>query len=117
MAKFLFVYRRCPSAVEQMSPEQMQQMMQKWQGWIGEGFQKGWMVDPGDGLMPEGRIVDARQVVTDGPFVESKDIVGGYSIVQAASIDAASEFAKGCPVLLNGGTVEIRPMAGFTANK
>jgi len=55
--------------------------------------------------------------VTDGPFVESKDIVGGYSIVQAASIEGASEFAKGCPVLLNGGTVEIRPLAGFTANK
>jgi len=117
MAKFLFVYRRDQAAASQMSPEQMQQIMQKWQAWIGEGFQKGWMVDPGDGLTQEGRIVGAKNVVTDGPFVESKDVVGGYSIIQAVSIDAAAEFAKGCPVLLSGGTVEIRPLAGFMVNK
>ena len=117
MAKFLFVYRRDPAVVSQMSPEQMQQIMQKWPAWMGEGFQKGWMVDAGDGLKPEARFVDAKNVVTDGPFVESKDVVGGYSIVQAASIDAAAEFAKGCPVLLNGGTVEIRPLMGFTVNQ
>jgi hypothetical protein len=58
-------------------------------------------------------VVDARKVVTDGPFVESKEIVGGYSIVEADSIDAAAQLAKGCPALSFGGNVEVRPLAGL----
>jgi hypothetical protein len=113
MANFLFVYRGS-AAGENLSPEQMQQMMQKWQTWIGEGLKKGWMVDSGDALTPEGRVVTAKKVVTDGPFVESKEIVGGFSIIQADSIDAAAELAKGCPGLLYGGSVEVRTLAGFS---
>jgi hypothetical protein len=46
-------------------------------------LQQGWLVDRGNGLTQEGRVVNAKQVVLDGPFVESKEIVGGFSIVQA----------------------------------
>jgi hypothetical protein len=113
MASFLFVYRGGSEAYSKMTPEEMQQQMQKWQTWISEGLQKGWMVNPGDALKREGRVVNARKVVTDGPFVESKEIVGGFSIVQADSLDAAAQLAKGCPVLLTGGTVEVRPLEGF----
>jgi hypothetical protein len=74
------------------------------------------MLDPGDALTAEGRVVNPKKVVTDGPFVESKEIVGGYSIVQADSIDAAAELAKGCPGLLAGGRVEVRTLAGLSAN-
>ena len=49
----------------------------------------------------------------DGPFVESKEVVGGYSIAQANTIDAAAELAKGCPIFLTGGNVEVRPLAGM----
>ena len=100
MANFLFVYRGSGEAEAKMTPDEMQQMMQKWGAWIGEAMAKGWMVNPGDALTMEGRVVDAAKVVTDGPFVESKEIVGGYSIVQADTIDAAAELAKGCPGLL-----------------
>jgi hypothetical protein len=117
MANFLFVYRSSSTARQDMTPEQMQQMMQKWQAWMGEGLQKGWIVDTGDALTPEGRVVNARKVVTDGPFVESKEIVGGFSIIQADNIDAAAELAKGCPGLLIGGSVEVRTLAGFTMKK
>jgi hypothetical protein len=113
MAKFLFVYRG--GNHDKMTPEEMQKSMKKWEKWIGEGFQKGWMVDAGDGLTREGRVVTAKKIVTDGPFVESKELVGGFSIVQADTIAAAAEFAKGCPGLLAGGTVEVRPLAGYTA--
>jgi hypothetical protein len=115
MAKFLFVYRGGSDEERNMAPEQMQQVMQKWGAWIGEAMQKGWMVDPGDGLTPEGRVVRGK-VVKDGPFVESKEIVGGYSVVEAANIDAAAEYAKGCPALLYGGAVEVRTLAGLSAN-
>jgi hypothetical protein len=114
MAKYLFVYRGGNDAEAQMAPEQMQQVMQKWGAWIGEAMQKGWMVDPGDGLLPEGRVVRGK-VVKDGPFVESKEIVGGYSVVEAPTIDAAAELAKGCPALLYGGAVEVRTLAGLAS--
>jgi hypothetical protein len=113
MADFLFVYRGSNDARAKMTPEEMQQTMQKWSTWIAEGFQKGWMVNAGDALTEEGRVVNAKKVVTDGPFVEAKEIVGGYSIVKADTIDAAAVFAKGCPILLTGGTVEVRPLAGL----
>jgi hypothetical protein len=115
MANFLFVYRGSGEAEAKMTPDEMQQLMQKWGAWIGEAMAKGWMVNPGDALTMEGRVVDARKVVTDGPFVESKEIVGGYSVVQADTIDAAAELAKGCPGLLNGGKVEVRALAGLSA--
>jgi hypothetical protein len=113
MANFLFVYRGSNDAHAKMSPDEMQKHMQKWHDWIVEGVSKGWMVNPGDALTQEGRVVNSKKVVTDGPFVESKEVVGGYSIVQAADIDAAAEYAKGCPGLLVGGKVEVRALAGL----
>ncbi len=117
MANFLFIYRGGADAESKMSPDEMQKLMQKWTDWIGTGFQQGWMLDAGDALGPEGRVVKPKNVVTDGPFVESKEIVGGYSVVKADSLDAAAAFAKGCPALLTGGCVEIRPMAGLAPPK
>jgi hypothetical protein len=93
----------------------MQQMMNKWGTWIREAMQKGWMTNPGDALNPEGKVVKSAKVVTDGPFVEAKEVVGGYSIVKADSLAAAAELAKGCPALLTGGCVEVRPLAGLAA--
>ena len=113
MPKFLFVYRSEPFDPSQISPEQMQASMGLWNAWIGEGFEKGWMVDPGDALLPAGRIVDRNRVVTDGPFAEAKEIVGGYSVVNAASFAEAETYAKSCPNITEGCSVEIRQMAGL----
>ena len=113
MTKFLFTYRGASEAAARMAPEEMQQMLSRWNAWITEGLRTGWMLDPGDGLTAETRVVNAK-VVTDGPFVESKEIVGGFSIVQADTIEGAAKLAKGCPCLLIGGTVEVRRLAGYT---
>jgi hypothetical protein len=117
MAKYLFVYRGSGDAMAKMTPAERQQNMQKWEQWIGEGMQTGWMLDPGDGLTREGCVVNAKKVVTDGPFVESKEIMGGFSIVQADTLRGAAKLANGCPALLNGGTVEVRPLAGYMEKK
>jgi hypothetical protein len=114
MARFLFLYRgpTDKDAYAKTTPDDMQKLMQKWVNWIKEALQQGWMVEPGDALKPhEGRVVNSKKVVSDGPFVEAKECVGGFSIVQADSIEAAAEHAKGCPGLLTGGTVEVRPLA------
>ena len=113
MASFLFVYRNSSESYGAMSPEEMQQMLQKWNAWIGEGLRQGWMLDAGDGLKKEGRVVNARKVVTDGPFIEVKEVVGGFSIVQADTLDGAAELAKGCPIFQRGGSVEVRPLQGY----
>jgi hypothetical protein len=117
MAKFLFVYRRGKDAADNITPEGMQLRMQKWREWIDKGVQNGWLLEPGDGLTQEGRVIKAPKIVTDGPFVESKEIVGGFSIVQAETIDEAVELAASCPVLLFGASVEVRRLAGFTEQK
>jgi hypothetical protein len=114
MGKFLFVYHGGNDAYAKMTPDEIQQNMDKWGAWIQQGMQEGWMVDPGDALTQEGRVVNAKKVVTDGPFVESKECIGGYSIIKADTIDAAAEFAKSCPHLLTGGKVEVRVLAGLT---
>jgi hypothetical protein len=116
MPRFLFVYRGGSEVAAKFTPDEMQKHMKQWEQWIGEAMQKGWMVSPGDGLLPEGRVVSAK-LVTDGPFVEAKEIVGGYSIVQADSIDEAAKLAKGCPSLSVGGNVEVRPLAEFEIKK
>jgi hypothetical protein len=119
MAKFLFVYRGSTDANARTTPAERQEILQKWGAWIGQAVQQGWMVDPGDALTHEGRVVNANKVVTDGPFVESKECIGGYSIVQADNIDAAAELASGCPGLLSASRaafrVEVRAFAGFAS--
>jgi hypothetical protein len=117
MARFLFIYRRGRDVGANMTPEAMQQMLERWRVWIGEGLQKGWMLDSGDALTQVGRVVRPAKLITDGPFVESKEIVGGFSIVEADTIEAAAELAHGCPALLSGGSVEVRPLAGFAMEK
>jgi hypothetical protein len=110
--KYLFAYR-APAQAEarEPSPQEMQQMFAAWTAWK-EKF-KNEIIDVGDGLKPGGKIV-RQGATTDGPFLEAKEVLGGYSIVQAASLARAVEISKSCPVLaMPGASVEVREMAGF----
>jgi hypothetical protein len=114
MARFLFVYRNNSESYGNLSFEETQKVVQKWSVWIAEGLRLGWMVDAGGGLRKDGRVVNAKQVVSDGPHIDGKEIMAGYSVVEAGSFDAAVERAKSCPIIQRGGSVEIRPLHGFT---
>lgn len=95
------------------SPEQMQNNMNEWFGWINDLKSKGIYVS-GEALLPGGKKVKgAAPVITDGPFAESKEVVGGYFIIKAADIDEASELSKSCPDLPYGGVVEVREVMKF----
>ena len=113
MAKFLFVYRENPENVSEPSPEDIQHAMEAWGKWFQEIGSA--IVDPGDGLMPEGKVLKGDSV-TDGPFIEAKELVGGYSVLEADSLDAAVELAKSCPINHKGGAIEIRQLAGYSAD-
>lgn len=114
MAKFLFVYRDAmdPNAAPP-SPEEMQAALQHWGEWIGKFSATGNILDAGDGLKPAGKVVRGNGVVSDGPFAESKEILGGYSVVEAKDFDHAVTIAKECPAVLFGGSLEIRELAGY----
>lgn len=107
MSEFLFVYRggRRPE-----SPEQGQQIMQKWVTWLKSLAESGNLKDGGHPLDYTGNVVRARNSVTDGPYAESKDLVGGYSIVEARDLAHATELSFGCPTFESGGFVEVRPI-------
>jgi len=94
------------------SPEQMQVWMKQTMDWIGGIAAQNKFVS-GTGLpFDEARVVQSSKMVTNGPFGEIKETIGGFIIVKAESIDEAVEFAKGCPVLQGeGNTMEVRKIA------
>jgi len=94
------------------SPEQMQAWMKQTMDWIGGIAAQNKFVS-GTGLpFADARVVKHNNVVTNGPFGDLKETIGGLIIVKAESVDEAVEFAKGCPVLQgDGNTVEVRKIA------
>ncbi|MEM7587229.1 MAG: YciI family protein [Acidobacteriota bacterium] len=111
MAKFMFLMRGDCTQAAEMSPEQKQQTMQEYGAWFQDGMQAGWLLDTGNGLDADGRVVHPDQTVTDGPFAESKELVGGYMLVEAADYDTAVELVKGSPMVKGGSTIEVRKLA------
>ena len=92
-------------------PERGLKAGQKWVAWIKELGEKGHIKDPGQPLERTGKLVKGKQkIVTDGPYAEAKDLVGGYMLVEARDLAHAVELSSGCPILETGGLVEVRPI-------
>lgn len=110
MKKFIYLFRSHPAAYQSMSAEQMQQVMKKWMEWRGALEKNGHIHQLGDRLDGTGKVVRGKvKSVSDGPYVEVKDFIQGFLILNAKDLDQAAELAKGCPILEGDGTVEIRP--------
>jgi hypothetical protein len=108
MSEFVFLYR---GGSRDRSPEQMQQVMQKWMAWMKDLGAKGHLKDRGQPLERAGKLVQGKQkTVTDGPFAEAKDVVGGYTLIEAEDLSEAVELSKGCPIFEVEGAVEVRPV-------
>src|SRR5689334_11624995 len=108
MEKFMYLFRGAASTAEMVNSPQ--EHMQKWMKWMESLGQKGILVG-GEPLQPSGKQVNgSKKVVTDGPFVEAKELVGGYLIVNAKDINEAVEISKGCPIFDLDGKLEVRPI-------
>jgi hypothetical protein len=108
MKDFLFVFRGPTPEDLKLSPEDMQASMQKWMAWIQQLNEKG-RYGGGDPLLPVGKTVQGKKpVITDGPFAEGKELVGGYIIVKAETLEEATELAFGFPDFEQQGSVEVR---------
>lgn len=112
MKDFMFIFKNNPNAPS-ATPEQMQANMQLWFGWIDKLKAKNVYV-AGEALTATAKKVKGpKAIITDGPFAESKEVVGGFFIVKANSIEEATEMAKDCPDLPLNGEVEVREVMKF----
>lgn len=107
MSEFLYLYR---GGQRPTTPTEAQQEMQRWMTWLKELGERGHVKNPGHPIERTGKLVSGKsKTVTDGPFVE-KDMVGGYTLIEAKDLGQATELATGCPIFDAGGSVEVRPV-------
>lgn len=109
MRDFVLVFRGGDLIHDRLPDAEIQRVMDKWRAWT-RGLEQAGMLRAGNPLELDGRVVAPDGVVSDGPFAESKEVVGGYIVIRAATLDAATEAARACPGLPTGMTVEVRPV-------
>lgn len=111
MPHYMLLLHEDPSALATISPGDMQQIVEKYVAWGARLRQAGVLADSHKLTDEPGRVMrgPASQVrVTDGPYSEAKEVLGGYFLITASSYDEAVERARDCPHLEYGGTIEVR---------
>lgn len=109
MNEFLLLFRRDYKTREiQPSPEELQAHLSRWRDWIGILASRDQLARPPQPWDANGRVLKNDKTVTDGPYAEIKESIGGFIIIKAADYDEAVEIARGAPVLELDGIVEIR---------
>ena len=118
MKNFLFVYRTDYKAMSVGTPDttdgstqEMDAMTKRWMDWMAGIAAQNKLAEQGNRLADSGKVVRPNNVVTNGPYAEIKESIGGYSMVKATSYDDAIELAKDCPILTVGGNVEVREIS------
>jgi len=109
--RFMFILRGGKSD-KSFSPTEYGEVIQKYLNWV-QSLRNSGHYEAGEPLEEQGKTLVGKNgsVVTDGPFAESKEAVGGYFIIKARDLAEAAEIAKGCPIFDNGGNVEVRKIA------
>jgi hypothetical protein len=113
MSEFVYLFRSTQEGQREAmgTPERAQKSMQSWLAWIRDLQANGHLKNPGQPLGTTGKVVRGRdKVVTDGPFIEAKDLVLGFIVVEARDLTQAVELASACPMVAGGGSVEVRPV-------
>jgi hypothetical protein len=100
----------------QPSPEQMQVYMKMYQDWVGGIAAQNKFVG-GKGLSTEGKVIKTHNVITDGPYAETKESLAGYIMIKAKDFDDAVSIAKECPILQGDNSVEVRKVISVHMNK
>lgn len=108
MKEFALLFRRPDFDTSKISPTEMQSLAKKWDNWAAGLTEQGKLVSHGNRLNPEGKVLKGGGVITDGPFVEVREILGGFFIIRAEDLEEATTLAHGCPILEMGGSVEVR---------
>jgi hypothetical protein len=108
MKEFMMIFRNAYTPDVKPTAEQMQASVKQWQDWMG-GIAAQGKFGSTSRLSSEGaKVLKPNNVITDGPYAELKEIVGGSLTVKADSFDEAMKLAAGCPIFNMGGSVEVR---------
>jgi hypothetical protein len=106
MEKFMLIFQG--SINRDSSPEELQANMDKWMAWVQKLHKDGKYVS-GEALLPGGKLIKAKNAVTDGPYTEGKEVVGGFFVINAATIEEAiANATENYPGFSYGGTVQVR---------
>jgi hypothetical protein len=116
MNEFALIFRNDFHPEAKYSPDELQNIMQQWQTWMGGMAANGQLANGGNRLGGDGKTVKPSAVVTNGPYAEIKEMITGFIVVKADTIDGAAELAKGCPILHAGGNVEVRNIIPMSSN-
>ena len=109
MKEYLLLFRGGDDMTIVESPEKAQASMQKWMQWMGGLSEQGKLVSAQPLDKTGKQVLGTKKVVTDGPFMEGKEMVGGYLMCKADNYEEALEISKGCPILeFEDGLVEVR---------
>jgi hypothetical protein len=109
MSKYIFLFRGGLD-LRNASPAEQQANMMKWKTWMEQLAAKGKLLFA-EPLQREGQVLrGSTKKITDGPFVEGKEVVGGCMVVEASGPEEAAELSKGCPIFDHEGSVEVRPV-------
>jgi hypothetical protein len=95
---------------ESLSQEHIKNAEKRFYDWFDRLANEGKIIERGNRLAPEGKVLSGRKAITDAPLAESKEAIAGYWIIQAASLAEAVEIAQGDPLLDYGHAVEVRPI-------
>lgn len=110
MKQFLLLLHEDIQKMSELSPKEMQEIANAHMNWANKLAEAGHLIS-GDGLHEKRVLITGKNsVVKDGPYLESKEIIGGYYLLQADDLRTVVELAKECPTHLFGGTTEIRPI-------
>ena len=111
MSEFVLLYRNTAEARRRTidAPEAARQTLLKWRKWFEDIDRKGHLKSVGHPLEESGKVVRGK-FSTDGPYAETKDLIGGYSLIEASDLEEAAQIAATCPIFENGGLVEVRPI-------
>ncbi|MDZ4701135.1 MAG: YciI family protein [Rhodothermales bacterium] len=112
MKKFMLIFRGPDYNEQEYTAEENQEVMGKWFAWVDELKAQDRYV-AGDALLPTGKVVKRNHTVTDGPYAESKELVGGFFVIRATDIADAIAHCDGFPDYGIGGSVEVREVVVF----
>jgi hypothetical protein len=108
MKDFVLLFRRPELKEPEMDSKKIEAHRKKWDDWLNGFPEEVKLSSTGFALSEDGKILKPSGVITDGPFVELKEKLGGLAVIKAETLDEAITLAHGCPVLEIGGSVEVR---------
>lgn len=113
MKKFLLLLHDDMNMIGNLSPKEMEELVNAHMAWANQLSERGNLIE-GEGLEEKCVLISGKDsVVKDGPFLEAKEMIGGFYLLQGDDLESIVQIAKSCPCHLWGGITEVRPIMQY----